>query len=157
MVLTRVVHGCLCGALLLLIGCQSTYQSSPVTEPGEPGGVESAPPADSSGEPAPVVGPAAPQRDRASEPVAQPPQRLVLELEQRGDQLARAGEWQQVIEVAEQGLRMDRRFSGFYRLLGEAYAELGNLSQARLFARQATRLCRDDCRREQSLWRQLNP
>ncbi|MYM63273.1 tetratricopeptide repeat protein [Pseudomaricurvus sp. HS19] len=150
----RVVPGLLCASLLLLAGCQSTRPPSPVTAPGEQEGgdysQEQVP-----GSPEPVTVPPSPEPGRESG--VQPPPQLVLELEQRGDQLARSGEWQQVIEVAEQGLRVDRRFSGFYRLLGEAYAELGNLSQARRFARQATRLCRDDCRREQGLWRQLNP
>ncbi len=73
-----------------------------------------------------------------------------------GRSLLAQRQWQQTIAVAEQGLRIDRRFGGFYRLLAEAHAALGEQSQAERFARQAERLCVGRCEDEEALLRRLN-
>jgi uncharacterized membrane-anchored protein len=51
-----------------------------------------------------------------------------------------AGDHSLAIEFAEQGLRIDRREPGFYLLLSEIYADLGDTEQAQQFAMQGLRL-----------------
>ena len=73
------------------------------------------------------------------------PQSVIEEILAEAETLLRQQRWQEVISVAEQGLRINRREAAFYALLGESYLALGDRVQARRFANQASRLCRSDC------------
>lgn len=55
----------------------------------------------------------------------------------------RQQQWWQAIEVAERGLRINRRESRFYAVLAAAYTGLGNSDRAHEFARQGWRHCHE--------------
>ncbi len=54
-------------------------------------------------------------------------------------QLQGRQQWQQAIEVAERGLRIDRRMAEFYLVLAQSYEAMGERSSAQSFARQGAR------------------
>ncbi|BFM14161.1 hypothetical protein R50073_03440 [Maricurvus nonylphenolicus] len=53
-------------------------------------------------------------------------------------------DWQAVIEVAEQGIRINRRLPQWYLLLAESYLALSQPGQAQHFVEQGRRYCRVD-------------
>lgn len=80
---------------------------------------------------------------------------VVAQLQRQGEGYLNSQQWYQAISVAERGLRIDRRHSGFYRVLSYAYDGLGDTAQAQRFARQASRLCGEDCAAERRLMTHL--
>ncbi len=119
--------------LALLAGCQSQPASPPA-------------PVEDTGQ-KPASQPAAPQETAPAPDPAEEPgvSRVIKVLQHRADQHGRREEWLSAIEVAEQGLRIDRRHSPFYRILAQSYQALGDPAAAFRFARQARRFCQQDC------------
>ena len=120
-----VVAGC------LLAGCQS-YQ--PISSNSEP----------SREQPTGHEAPSAPE--------VQP---VIDSLVRQGQQKLRQSSWHEAINIAEQGLRIERRSSRLYMILSKSYEGLGQRQQAISFARQALRYCVADCRAEQDWMKSL--
>ena len=104
--------------------------------------------------------PVAPAKDRSrTEPQPEAPvsaRGAVDALQRQSSESLARGDWQAAINAAEHGLRVDRRYAPFYRLLGASYLKKGDLEAARAFARQALRYCGQNCAAEQALMRQLS-
>ena len=77
-------------------------------------------------------------------------------LRRQSEQHLSRGDWQAAINASEHGLRLDRRYAPFYRLLGQSYRQKGDLQTARAFARQALRYCGQNCEDEQALMDSLS-
>lgn len=141
------------GALVLmafLAGCQTQPSIAPTRD-------VSPPPSQSTGVPRSDEAPM--QREQQSLPSRSEPSEsisvisaLVIEAESYLQQR----QWQQAIVTAEQGLRIDRRYAPFYRVLAEVYRALGDYVQAEQFARQGLRFCQVDCASLRNLANILN-
>lgn len=128
----------LLAALMIISGCQST-PPAPIDSRSESPSYEGVvpPPRPSSPD---VEAPKPVPRD-----VPPTPNAAVQTLEADAERYLANQQWQKSIEKAEQGLRIDRRNAEFYRILGESYRQLGDISQASRFARQAQRFCQRRC------------
>ncbi|MBR9912720.1 MAG: hypothetical protein GYB33_20460 [Gammaproteobacteria bacterium] len=136
---------------MLVSACQS-QQAQPTaspasgTERGQSGPVEAVPQGRETEAPD-ETGSRPPPRQRAYSAIAALEDRALEHLAQQ--------QWQQAIESAEHGLRLDRRYATFYRVLGESYKALGDYDRAAGFARQALRFCGQNCRAAEDLVQSL--
>jgi hypothetical protein len=87
-------------------------------------------------------------RPPAREPVSLPPTTNIAvpddainELLTQSARWISAKDWWQAIEVAERGLRLDRREPKFFAILAKSYNALGEQGRAADFAQQGLRFC----------------
>ena len=115
----------LAGAVIAMVGCSA---AGPVVIRD----VNPPPPVVADDENAPTVAittPVAPTQAQTASP-------LIEKLVQQGDTAIAQQAYLQAIQLAERGLRIDRKEPRFYRILSESYRQLGNQQQSLGFARQ---------------------
>jgi predicted Zn-dependent protease len=128
---------------MLLVGCAST--SGPVTIESPPIITTSGPEQahndqDKKGQRAETVAlaqPVIPNQQPSSIP-------LLNKLSEQADQAINDHNYQQAINVAERGLRINRKDPRFYLALAKAYKALRNKTQSHHFARQGLRYVGND-------------
>ncbi len=145
-------------ASLFLLACQSTppVSRAPIEDTGQSAesstGVVQAPEPEGgeldSRQPLPTD-----ERPEPARPASH--EAALLAIEEDAEQFLQQQDWRKAIEVAERGLRIDRRYAEFYRILGVSYQQLGDTAQAQRFAQQARRFCRSQCRQVDELLQQL--
>ncbi len=69
---------------------------------------------------------------------------VIEELLTTAEQHRAQEDWQALIDVAEQGIRINRRLPQWYLLLAESYLALAQPGQARHFIEQGRRYCHAD-------------
>ncbi len=110
--------------LLLLVGCAAPRQAGPAPETLWPS-VKSSP-----------------VKKQTTEQVLPPAESAVTyELLADADARLQQHDWPAVINIAEQGLRIDRREARWYLLLAESYHGMNQPAQSKLFASQGLRYC----------------
>lgn len=125
---------CLAAMFLSLAACQST---APVESSGERSSKSGHADYDRSTEVAPI-----PQVDSSM----QAPPAAVMSLLQLAKQQQQRQQWQQSIETAERGLRIERRMAELYLVLSDGYSALQQRSRAKSFAQQGLRYAQPNSR-----------
>ena len=132
----------LLGSLMLitfLAGCQTQPSIAPTRD-------ASSPASQSGSLPRPAEVPAeGEQRSLPASPKPNESISAVSALVMEAEGYLQQQQWQRAIVTAEHGLRIDRRYAPFYRVLAEGYRALGDYAQAEQFARQGLRFCQAEC------------
>ena len=118
--LVSIKNGFLVALMLLLAACQSTHQGQ---------------------------GPTTVSRTEIPARGVPSSDNVLEQLLKDALQYQRKSKWQEAIEIAERGLRIDRTFADFYAVLSISYRNLGDAAQAQVFLSLARRYCRDQCSR----------
>ena len=69
---------------------------------------------------------------------------IVERMVNQAESALQARDWPQAIELAEKGLRIERKEPRFYWVLASAYAQLSNKKQSQNFANQGMRYVKKD-------------
>jgi hypothetical protein len=124
-------------ALILLSGCQSTVYQTDGQRSGAISQDQKNP--DQQIQSAPI------DELSSTVPVFEPQDakntEVVEVMRHKTERLLELNAWQQAIDMAERGLRINRRYGYFYQAITEAYVGLGSMQKAIDFARLGLRYC----------------